>query len=211
TCCGQPAYNSGDEGHAKAIAKQVIATFESFDYVVVPSGSCGGTLKIHYSEMFVNEPEWKDRAARLADKTFELTQFLVSVVKLSGLSVEWSATATYHDSCSGLRELGIKGQPRELLDKVSGLTLNEGAEAETCCGFGGLFCVKYGEVSDQIVANKVADIEATGAGLVLGGDLGCLMNVAGKLKRRGSAVEVRHVAEVLAGMDDVPAIAEPDA
>lgn len=208
TCCGQPAFNAGDDVSARRIARQVIRAFSGFDYVVAPSGSCAGTLKRHYPEMFADDPEWKEPAADLAKKTFELTQFLADVLKAAGPDVTWPKTATYHDSCSGLRELGVKAQPRELLSKVDGLSLSEGEEAETCCGFGGLFCVKYGEISDQIVSRKVSDISRTGADMVLGGDLGCLMNIAGKLKRQGRAVEVRHVAEVLAGLDDHPAIAD---
>jgi len=210
TCCGQPAYNSGDMGSSRDIAKQVITTFSAFDYVVAPSGSCAGTLKAHYPEMFDAQDAWAEKAQALSNKTYELMQFLTDILKFNEINVNWPSTATYHDSCSGLRELGIKVQPRQLLDKVNGLTLSEGDKAETCCGFGGLFCVKYGDISNQIVGEKVDDIEATNAELVLGGDLGCLMNIAGKLKRRGSAIEVRHVAEVLAGMDDVPAIGEPE-
>ena len=210
TCCGQPAYNSGDNRSALAIACDVITAFAPFDYVVVPSGSCAGTLKKHYPEMFASDPEWASRARDLSKKTYELTQFLVDVVKLSDLSATWFNLATYHDSCSGLRELGIKNQPRTLLKSVSGLTLSEGADAESCCGFGGLFCLKYGDISDEIVGRKVADIHETGADMVLGGDLGCLMNIAGKLKRQGSLVEVRHVAEILADMHDHAAIANPD-
>lgn len=210
TCCGQPAYNSGNASDSRDIAKQVITTFEGFDYVVVPSGSCGGTIKTHYPEMFDKEPAWKRRAESLANKTFELTQFLYLSDKSKGKILSWPAVATYHDSCSGLRELGIKAQPRKLMDKIDGLTLAEGEEAETCCGFGGLFCVKYSDISEQIVGAKVEDITKTGADLVLGGDLGCLMNIAGRLKRLGQTTEVRHIAEVLAGMDDLPAIGEPD-
>ncbi len=210
TCCGQPAYNSGDNESATAIACQVINMFMSFDYVVVPSGSCAGTLKKHYPEMFANDPIWEPRAEDLSKKTYELTEFLVDVVKFKNVSANWCNSVTYHDSCSGLRELGIKNQPRALLENVSGLIISEGAEAEACCGFGGLFCVKYGDISNEIVGRKVADIQETDADMVLGGDLGCLMNIAGKLKRQGSSVEVRHVAEILADMHDHAAIADPD-
>ena len=210
TCCGQPAYNSGDNKSATAIACQVINMFMSFDYVVVPSGSCAGTLKKHYPEMFANDPIWEPRAEDLSKKTYELTEFLVDVVKFKNVSANWCNSVTYHDSCSGLRELGIKNQPRALLENVSGLIISEGAEAEACCGFGGLFCVKYGDISNEIVGRKVADIQETDADMVLGGDLGCLMNIAGKLKRQGSTVEVRHVAEILADMHDHAAIADPD-
>jgi len=211
TCCGQPAYNSGDLINAQEIAKQVIAAFEGFDYVVVPSGSCGGTVKKHYPEMFADDPNWYARAQKLSDKTFELTQFLTDVLQSHPDTTNWDMRVTYHDSCSGLRELGIKAQPRKLLDNVSGMTVIEGKEAETCCGFGGLFCIKYGEISEQIVSAKVDDIAASGADMVLGGDLGCLMNIAGRLKRLGSDTEVRHIAEVLADMQDTAAIGESEA
>ena len=208
TCCGQPAYNSGDSANARDIAKQVIEVFEGFDYVVVPSGSCGGTLKKHYPEMFRDDQDWRPRAEKISNKTFELTQFLADILGATIETPGWVKSVTYHDSCSGLRELGIKAQPRELLSKVNGLTLIEGAESEVCCGFGGLFCIKYGEISEQIVHAKVEDIATTGADMVLGGDLGCLMNIAGRLKRLGRDTEVRHIAEVLAGMHDVAAIGD---
>ncbi|MBS1167591.1 MAG: lutA 2 [Proteobacteria bacterium] len=206
TCCGQPAYNSGDRGGARALAEQVIALFEGFDYVVIPSGSCAGMIKVHYPDLFVGEPGWRLRAERLAAKTHELTSFLVDVLGVAPLPVTWEGTATYHDSCSGLRELGLKAQPRRLLSSVEGLAVREMSDPEACCGFGGAFCVKYDEISNAIVDRKAADIKVTGADLLLSGDLGCLLNIAGKLKREGSRVEVRHVAEVLAGMTSGPAI-----
>jgi len=209
TCCGQPAYNSGDSGDAAAIARQVIEAFEGVDYVVAPSGSCAGMIKHHYPLLFADDPAMAARAAAVAGRTHELTSFLKDILQITDIDVEFSAKATYHDGCSGLREMGVKEQPRALLGKVRGLTLEEGAEAETCCGFGGLFCVKYPEISGRIVDAKVDDIVATGADLLLGGDLGCLLNIAGRLKRRGAAVAVRHVAEVLAdATNDVPPITE---
>lgn len=207
-CCGQPAYNSGDRKDTVAIAKQVIAAFEGYDYVVAPSGSCGGMIKDHYPALFAAEPDWQSRAAVLSAKTFELTSFLIDVMKQDGVAAKLDAKITYHDSCSGLRELGVKQQPRQLLQSVEGLELVEMQTPETCCGFGGTFCVKYGEVSTDIVGRKTADINATGADLLLAGDMGCLLNMAGKLQREGSKVQVRHVAEVLAGMTDTPAIGE---
>ena len=123
--------------------------------------------------------------------------------------VAYPRRVTYHDSCAGLRELGVKQQPRTLLASVSGLELTELPDAEVCCGFGGTFCIKYPEISNRMVADKAADIGATGASTLLAGDLGCLLNMAGKLKRSGSPVESRHVAEVLAGLTDTPAIGEP--
>lgn len=208
TCCGQPAYNSGDRSGARGLAEQVIALFEDFDYVVIPSGSCAGMIKVHYPDLFAGEPGWRLRAERLATKTHELTSFLVDVLGIAPLPATWEGTATYHDSCSGLRELDVKAQPRRLLSGVEGLAVREMRDPEACCGFGGAFCVKYDEISNAIVDRKAADIKATGADLLLSGDLGCLLNIAGKLKREGSRVEVRHVAEVLAGMTSGPAIGE---
>ena len=207
TCCGQPAYNQGDRADAILIARQTIAAFAGYDYVVAPSGSCAGMLKKHYPALF-DEASGDGAAARdLAARTFELISFLADVRGLETVEASLAARATYHDACSGLRELGIKKQPRRLLASVRGLQLDELPNAEVCCGFGGTFCVKYPEISTKMVSDKAADIEATGADLVLAGDLGCLMNMAGRLKRQGSRVEARHVAEVLAGELDAPPIA----
>ena len=211
TCCGQPAYNSGDRADAKAIARQVIAAFAGYDYVVAPSGSCAGMVRVHYPELFADEPAMKRQAEELAARTYELMAFLVDVRGVSRVDAFCDQTVTYHDSCSGLRELGVKAQPRTLLASVEGLRLTELPGAEVCCGFGGTFCVKYPEISDKMVSDKVADIAGTGAACVLAGDLGCLLQIAGKLSRTGSRVEARHVAEVLAGMTDTPAIGKPKA
>ena len=209
TCCGQPAYNSGDRKDTKAIARQVITAFEGYDYVVAPSGSCGGMLKLHYAELFADEPDWRARAEAFGEKVFELVSFLTDVRGLSSVDAAFDGTVTYHDSCSGLRELGIREQPRRLLKSVDGLALTELADADVCCGFGGTFCVKYPDISNAIVARKTESIAETGADTLLAGDLGCLLNMAGKLKREGKDVHVRHVAEVLAGMTgDVPPIGE---
>ncbi|MBI3453026.1 MAG: (Fe-S)-binding protein [Rhodospirillales bacterium] len=209
TCCGQPAYNSGDKADAKDIARRTIALFEDFDYVVVPSGSCGGMIKAHYPDLLTGEPAWARRARSLAARTHELVAFLHDVRGMKVIPARYDGTATYHDSCSGLRELGIKAQPRALLESVAGLDLVELPGAEICCGFGGTFCVKYPEISDKMVGAKADDILATGADTLLAGDLGCLLNMAGKLKRlaqeRGARpVRVRHIAEVLAGADEPP-------
>jgi len=206
TCCGQPTYNAGDNADARAIAKKTIKAFENFDYVVVPSGSCAGMLKHHYPGLFGDDPEMAARARSLAAKTHELTAFLVDVLKVEITGAVFDGTVTYHDSCSALREMGVKQQPRRLLAGVGGLSLKESNESETCCGFGGLFCVKYPEISGRMVDVKVDDIVDTGAGTLLSGDLGCLMNMAGRLYRRGVATEARHIAEVLAEMTDGPAI-----
>jgi len=208
TCCGQPGYNSGDKATADKIARQVIAAFEGFDYVVAPSGSCAGMIKTHYPELFASDAVMLRRAESLAARTFELTQFLRDVLKWDGVAAEMRAKATYHDSCSSLRELKVKQQPRQLMGKVAGLQFKELPDCEPCCGFGGTFCVKFPDISNRMVEEKIANIEATGAELVLAADMGCLLNIAGKLKRKGSKIEARHVAEVLAGMTQEPAIGE---
>lgn len=210
TCCGQPAYNSGDKNDAKAIARQVIAAFAGYDYVVAPSGSCAGMVRAHYPEMFADEPAILTQAEELAARTYELVSFLTDVRGMTEVTARCAQTVTYHDSCSGLRELKVKTQPRRLLDSVDGLTLAELPGAEICCGFGGTFAVKYPDISDKMASDKIADIAATGADCVLAGDLGCLLQVAGKLSRAGSRVQARHVAEVLADITDtVPPIGAP--
>ena len=208
TCCGQPAYNSGDRGDAKRIARGVIEAFGQLDYLVAPSGSCAGMIRKHYPALFADDSEWLPRAEALAAKSFELVSFLTDVRGMSAVAARHNGSVTYHDSCSGLRELGVREQPRKLLATVEGLDLIELPEADVCCGFGGTFCVKYPDISNAIVEKKTAMIAATGAGTLLAGDLGCLMNMAGKLKRQGFFTESRHVAEVLAGMTDDPAIGE---
>jgi len=209
TCCGQPAYNSGDRADAKGIALQVFDAFAGYDYVVAPSGSCAGMLRVHYPELFADDPKNLPRAQELAGRSWELVSFLVDVCGMQAVAVQWDRRATYHDACSGLRELEVKLQPRQLLATIAGLTLEELPGAEVCCGFGGTFCIKYPEISDKMVTDKAVDITATGAEAVLAGDLGCLLNMAGKLYRQGRQVEVRHVAEVLAGMTGVPSIGAP--
>ncbi|MCK8785861.1 (Fe-S)-binding protein [Roseomonas sp. NAR14] len=208
TCCGQPAFNSGDTAGGAALARRVIAAFEGYDHVVVPSGSCAGMIRSHYREALADDPAWRRRAEALAARTHELLSFLVDVRGWRPEGVALAASATYHDSCSGLRELGVLAQPRALLREVDGLEMRPLAGNDVCCGFGGTFCVKYPAISNAIVGEKAAAIEATGADLLLGGDLGCLMNMAGALHRRGSRVRAFHTAEVLAGMGDGPAIGE---
>jgi L-lactate dehydrogenase complex protein LldE len=202
TCCGQPAYNSGDRATTMAIARQVLDAFEGYDHVIAPSGSCAGMLRRHYPQVFADDPAVLPRVQQLAARSWELVSFLVDVCGMQAVRARWERRVTYHDACSGLRELGIKDQPRRLLASVDGLTLRELPGAETCCGFGGMFCVKYPDISDKMVSDKQADIVKTGAEAVLAGDLGCLLNIAGKLHRNGARLEVRHVAEVLAGMTE---------
>jgi L-lactate dehydrogenase complex protein LldE len=207
TCCGQPAYNSGDRATARDLAAGILDAFGGYDYVVAPSGSCAGMLKSHLPHLFDDDPNLRTRADRLAERTFELISFLVDVrgfVPPSGSSRP--GTFTYHDACSGLRELGVKDQPRRLLSDV-GAAVTEMAEPEICCGFGGTFCVKYPEISGRMVTDKVRDIDATKADTVLSGDLGCLLNIAGRLRREGVRIDARHIVEVLVeGGTDVPPI-----
>ena len=196
TCCGQPAWNSGADGHAKDIARQVIAAFESFDHVVVPSGSCAGMIKRHYPEVFAEAPDDLVRARALAAKTHELMSFLVNRRGMTNVAASCAAKACYHDSCSSLREMGVKREPRRLLGSVAGLELRELADSEVCCGFGGLFAVKHPEISARMGDDKIADALSTGADTLIAGDLGCLLH----LKRRaGKRLRVLHAAEVLAG------------
>lgn len=211
TCCGQPSYNSGDRQSTADIARNVIDNFDGFDYVVGPSGSCIGMLH-QYPDLFDRDDPYYDRAHQLAQRAFEITSFLTDVIRFDQMIEQrlanYNKRVTYHDSCAGLRELGVKEQPRQLLNKVTGVELTEMEEAETCCGFGGTFCIKYPDISNRMVSDKTANAEATNAELLLGGDLGCLLNMAGKLKREGSKLEVRHVVELLADMADTPAIGE---
>ncbi len=210
TCCGQPALNSGDSVDAREIARKVIVAFEGFDAVVGPSGSCMGTLRQDYPAMFADDPAWRARAEDLSKRSHELLSFLVDVLKVDLVDARFEGKVTYHDSCAGLRELGVKAQPRRLLAGVQGLALVEMDGTEECCGFGGTFCVKYPEISTRMVDDKIAHIQASGAGTVLGGDLGCLLNIAGRIKRRGLPVRVMHTAELLAGMGAMPSIGEPE-
>ena len=208
TCCGQPALNSGDSVDAREIARKVIGAFEGFDAIVGPSGSCMGTLRQDYPALFADDAAWRARAEDLSRRSHELFSFLVDVLKLDHVDARYDGKVTYHDSCAGLRELGVKTQPRKLLASVKGLELVEMHGTEECCGFGGTFCVKYPEISTKMVDDKIAHIEASGAGTVLGGDLGCLLNIAGRIRRRGLPVRVIHTAELLAGMGTEPSIGE---
>ena len=209
TCCGQPAYNSGDRADTRALAEQTIRAFEGFDYVVAPSGSCAAMIKEHYPTLFDTDPAWKAGAQDLATRTWELISFLTDLRGMTAVDSRFAGKVPYHDSCSGLRELGVQAQPRRLLQTIPGVELTEMVEHDVCCGFGGTFCVKYADISNKIVTAKTDHILASGADTLLAGDLGCLMNMAGKLQRRGAAIEVRHVAEVLADMTDQPAIGQP--
>ena len=205
TCCGQPAFNSGARYQAQSIARHVLDAFDDFDYVVAPSGSCAGMLRCHYPTLLAEDLEWGPRAVDLARRTHELVSFLVDVRGMASASATFEGTVVYQDSCGSLRDMGVRDQPRDLLKTVSGLTLQEAPESDSCCGFGGTFSVKYGPISSDIVGRKVDALTSVNPNLILGGDLGCLMNIAGKLRRHGLDTHVRHVAELLADMvQDAP-------
>ena len=198
TCCGQPAWNSGDRPTARSLAEKLIAEFEPCDHVVVPSGSCAGMVKTRYVELFRGEGAWLARAEALAAKTFELTDFLVNVAGLKSVPGNFAGKVTYHDSCAGLRELGVKNQPRALMARMPRVELNEMKGSETCCGFGGTFSIKFGEISAAMADAKCEDIGASGADAVVLGDLGCMLNIEGRLRRRGDEkTRVLHIAELL--------------
>ncbi|GAB5387526.1 MAG: (Fe-S)-binding protein [Alphaproteobacteria bacterium] len=206
SCCGQPGFNNGDTDSTIAIAKQVIESFEGYDHVVIPSGSCGGMISKHYPELFEAGTDWHKRACDLAAKTHELTDFLVNILQLSDLPGQApDGPVTYHDSCAGLRELGIKDQPRKLLDML-GATRIDLPDGQVCCGFGGTFCIKYPDISTRMVTDKIDAASSTGAAHLVAGDLGCLMNMAGRAHRLKRPIKVWHIAELLAGL---PADAEP--
>lgn len=200
TCCGQPGYSSGDAAAARAMAEKVLAEFSDFDYVVVPSGSCGGQIKVHYLDIFRDDPDLKVRAERLAARTYELTDFLATVLKVERLESDFAGRITYHDSCCGLRELGVQAQPRALLALLPDVQVTPMKDCSQCCGFGGTFALKYGDISSAIVDEKCRNIQASGADAVVLGDLGCILNIEGRLRRTGDeTTRVLHVAQVLAG------------
>ena len=208
TCCGQPAYNSGDKKNAQKIALQTLATLEDFEYIIIPSGSCASMMIKHYPTLFEDGSQAHQRAVACAEKCYEFTQFLHHKTDIDLSDIALNETLTYHDSCSGYRDLKIYQEPRALLSSVQGVKLKEMEDSFVCCGFGGTFCVKYPEISNAMVKDKCHNITQSEAGLVSGGDLGCLMNIAGKLQREkgDEAVKLRHIAEILAGDDITPPI-----
>ena len=208
TCCGQPAYNAGDKADAEAIARQVVDAFASYDYVVVPSGSCAGMLRNHYPSLLAGDGGYHERATALANRCWELTAFLVDIMGVESVTAPFDGVVTYHDSCSSLREVGTRNQPRLLLNSMAGLRLEEAPSAEVCCGFGGTFSVKYSAISIEMVDRKATVLTASDPDAIVGADLGCLLNIAGRLKRTGKTIAVRHVAELLAGDIDGPAVGE---
>ena len=195
-CCGQPAYNSGYVEESKGSMKNMIKAFEHAEYVVTPSGSCAYMFK-EYPHIFKGDPEWEQRAQRLADKTYELTDFIVNILKIENVGARLKGKATYHTSCHMTRLLGVKDAPIRLLQNVEGLEYVELPGNERCCGFGGTFSVKMGNISGEMVDEKVRNIEETGADILVGADAGCLINIGGRISRTGKPIRVMHIAEVL--------------
>ncbi|KEZ54444.1 (Fe-S)-binding protein [Metabacillus indicus] len=196
TCCGQPAYNSGYHKETREVAKHMISVFEASDYVVGPSGSCVAMLH-EYEELFKEDPLWRDRARQLSKKSYELTQFLIEVLKIEDVKASLPAIATYHKSCHMTRLLGVKDAPDKLLQHVDGLEVTPLPNSQDCCGFGGTFSVKMVPISEQMVDEKVTHIQETGADVLIGADCGCLMNIGGRINRKGIPIKVMHIAEVL--------------
>ncbi|MGD2099715.1 MAG: (Fe-S)-binding protein [Desulfobacterales bacterium] len=198
TCCGQPAFNSGYRREARVAARHFIEVFEASETIVCPSGSCVNMVRHHYKELFQNEPHWLPRALNLAKRTFEFSEYLVDVLGVDDLGARFEGRVTYHDSCHLLRGIGVRQQPRALLQHVAGIDFIEMRDADYCCGFGGTFSVKYPDISDAMVTDKAQNILDTKADAVVGCDMGCLMNIQGKLSRLGSPIKVLHLAQVLA-------------
>ena len=200
TCCGQPAWNAGDRRAARLLAEKLIAEFAGCDHVVAPSGSCAGMIRAHSPDLFADDAAWRERAAALGARTYELSDFLLTVAKLDKMPGDFTGSVTYHDACSGLRELGVKAQPRALLARLRGVALTEMNGAEECCGFGGTFAVKFGDISARLAEKKCDNVRASGADAVVLGDLGCMLNIEGRLRRMGDeTTRVLHIAEILAG------------
>jgi L-lactate dehydrogenase complex protein LldE len=208
TCCGQPWFNSGMNAETKDVARKVIVAFETYDHVVAPSGSCAGMIRRYFPVLFEDDKDWADRARRLAAKTYELTDFLVRVMRVERVDAAFPARCAYHDSCSALRDLGVRQQPRKLLASVYNLSIAELSDPEACCGFGGLFATKYAPISRKIGEEKVNDITSKGVDTVVGPDLGCLLHLSGKMTAIGAPIRVRHIAEVLVGDLKTPGIGE---
>ena len=198
TCCAQPAFNTGYRDEARQVAKRFIEIYEESkaEAIVSPSGSCTAMVH-HFPELFSEDPEWRGRSKAIAARTHELSSFLIRVLKVDDVGASWNGKLTWHDACHGLRDLNIKTEPRSLIRKVRGAELIELDNAEACCGFGGTFSVKYPEISVAILDQKIEAIERAGVNAVVSGDASCLMQIGGRLSRRGSAVKVMHLAELL--------------
>jgi L-lactate dehydrogenase complex protein LldE len=199
TCCGQPAFNAGYRTEARSAARRFIEIFETAEMIVCPSGSCVHMVRHHYPFLFQKDPDWLQRARKVADRTYEFTEFLVDVLKVDDLQASYDGTVTYHDSCHLLRGIGVSEQPRQLIRNVRGANFVEMVDSDYCCGFGGSFSVKYPDISAAMLEDKVRNIKDSGADLVVGCDTGCLMNIQGMLSRKNLPIKTMHIAQLLAG------------
>ena len=199
TCCSQPAFNTGYRDEARRVARKFIEVFEgdNAEAIVTPSGSCAAMVH-HLPELFSDDEDWSKRARLIADRTYELSSFLVRVLHCDDVGASWSGRLTWHDACHGLRDLNIKTEPRRLIGKVRGAEFVELENADSCCGFGGTFSVKYPEISLAILDQKIEAIERARVDAVVSGDASCLMQIGGRLSRKSSKVRVMHIAELLA-------------
>ena len=197
TCCGQPLYNSGYTKKARSLARRVLDTFSDSRYVVVPSGSCSAMMKVFYLDLFRDDPEMLKKAELFSSKVYEFSQFLTNVSGVEDTGSTYTGTATYHPSCHLLREMEVRDEPKSLLNSVPGLEMKDLPGAETCCGFGGAFSIKFPHISEGMLADKVDNVVASGADTLVSCDMGCLMQIGGGLSRQGSDVKVRHLAQVL--------------
>ncbi|ATL48562.1 Fe-S oxidoreductase [Chitinophaga caeni] len=197
TCCGQPAFNAGYQDECRAVASKFLKDFQSYDYIVAPSGSCTGFVRNYYGKLFDNSA-MHNEVKQLKKNMFEFTEFLVQVLNAPDTGATLEGTATYHDACGALRECGIKEGPRKLLSKVKGLKLNEMDDCETCCGFGGTFAVKYEPISVGMGEQKVLNAIETGADYLVSTDLSCLMHLDGYIRKHQKEIKIMHIADVLA-------------
>ena len=200
TCCGQPVYNSGFTQQAQILAKRVLEQFQDSEYVVVPSGSCAATIRVYYPELFADVPNLLAKAKALAAKTYEFSEFLVKVLGVDDaakLGASHQGSAAFHPGCHLMREIGVREEPMQLLRSVPGLEEKELEGAEVCCGFGGTFSVKFPHISEGMVADKIANVQASGAQTLVSCDMSCLMNIGGALNRQDSKVKIKHLAQIL--------------
>lgn len=209
TCCGQPAFNSGHREDARAVAERFLSVFDKAldgsgedSYIVCPSGSCATMLKVFYKELFHNTPVLLDKAHNISGRTYEFTEFLVKILKKTDVGARYKGVVTYHDSCHLLRELGVRDEPRKLIEGVEGTELREMEMHDSCCGFGGTFSIKFPRVSVSMLDEKIECILNSGADTVVSSDMGCLMNIGGALSRRKIPVRVMHIAELLASRNN---------
>jgi L-lactate dehydrogenase complex protein LldE len=201
TCCGQPAFNSGFSSEARELARRFIGIFENSEYIVAPSGSCTSMVRVFYKELFHDDPEWQKRAESLASRTYEFTEFVVDVLGVDDVGASYRGKVALHQSCHLLRELNVKTAPQRLLNSVKGIELVELERADACCGFGGLFSIKYPEISSGILEDKIGSVDKSGADVLVACDVGCLMHIAGGLSRQDKATRTMHIAELLAKRD----------